>query len=97
MGMAMAKAKKILNNSQGNTNKEKNISNQKISSNIKDINPASAKKNSSMINKNIVALTHEQIAERAKTIWMNKGCPNNQDEQNWYDAESQLKEELGIK
>jgi len=43
-----------------------------------------------------VFLTHEQIAERAKNIWIERGCPSNQDEQNWLEAENQLKQELGI-
>ena len=41
-------------------------------------------------------LTHEQIAERAKAIWTQRGCPAGEDERNWYEAESQLKSELGI-
>ncbi len=44
-----------------------------------------------------VSLTHDQIAERAKSIWRQKGCPSGQDEVIWYEAESQLKRELGIK
>jgi hypothetical protein len=42
-------------------------------------------------------LTHEQIAQRAKAIWQAKGCPTGQDEQNWREAEAQLKAELGIR
>ncbi|MGN6367742.1 MAG: DUF2934 domain-containing protein [Phycisphaerae bacterium] len=42
-----------------------------------------------------VRVTHEMIAERAKTIWQAKGCPEGQDEQNWKEAEAQLKKELG--
>jgi len=38
--------------------------------------------------------THEQIAERARTIWLEQGCLAGQDEQNWHDAEAQLKAEL---
>lgn len=41
-------------------------------------------------------LTHEQIAQRAEVIWQQKGCPPDQDEQNWNEAEAQLKSELGI-
>jgi len=44
-----------------------------------------------------VALTYEQIAERAKAIWQAKGCARGRDEQNWYEAESQLKAELDIR
>ena len=39
-------------------------------------------------------LTHEQIAERAKAIWRERGCVPGFDEQNWCEAEAQLKEEL---
>lgn len=39
------------------------------------------------------AITHEQIAERAKAIWRSKGCKSGQDEQNWLEAEAQLKAE----
>jgi hypothetical protein len=42
------------------------------------------------------SLTHKQIEERAKAIWRQKGCPAGQDERNWYEAEAQLKRELGI-
>jgi hypothetical protein len=43
-----------------------------------------------------VSLTHEQIAERAKSIWRKKGCPSGQDQKIWYEAEAQLKRELDI-
>ncbi len=38
--------------------------------------------------------THEQIEERAKLIWRQNGCPSGQDQENWYEAEAQLKREL---
>ncbi len=38
--------------------------------------------------------TYEQIAKRAQEIWMKKGCLPGQDEQNWLEAERQLKAEL---
>jgi len=82
-----------------NTNKKNGISqNQpKISSNIKTVNPVSTNKTTfSKSSKNIVSISHEQIAERARNIWINRGCPNNKDSENWYDAENQLKQELGI-
>ena len=41
-------------------------------------------------------LTYEQIAERAKIIWQNRGCKSGEDERNWKEAETQLKAELGI-
>ncbi len=43
-----------------------------------------------------VRLTHEQIAKRAEAIWIQKGRKPGQDEQNWREAEAQLKAELGI-
>jgi len=45
--------------------------------------------------KNRPAATHEQIAERARAIWQQRGCPSGEDETIWYAAESQLKSELG--
>jgi hypothetical protein len=41
-------------------------------------------------------LTQEQIAERAYLIWENRGCTPGEDEQNWIEAEKQLKTELGL-
>ncbi len=41
-------------------------------------------------------LAHEQIAERAKLIWQNRGCKPGEDERNWKEAETQLRAELGI-
>jgi hypothetical protein len=38
-------------------------------------------------------LTHEQIAERAKALWLAGGCLPGRDEQNWLEAEAQLKAE----
>jgi len=40
-------------------------------------------------------ITHEQIAERARAIWRQRGCPSGDDEKNWYEAEAQLESELG--
>jgi hypothetical protein len=42
------------------------------------------------------ALTHAQIAERAESIWQQRGCPTGEDESIWYEAEAQLKSESGI-
>ncbi len=44
-----------------------------------------------------ISLTHEQIAERAKSIWQKKGCPSGQDQKIWHEAEAELKKEKGIK
>ncbi len=46
--------------------------------------------------KSAATLTHEQIAQRAEVIWQQKGCQPGQDDQNWSEAEAQLKTELGI-
>ena len=43
-----------------------------------------------------VVLTHNLIAERARTIWLERGRSSNRDEENWREAEAQLKAELGI-
>ncbi|MBN2130785.1 MAG: DUF2934 domain-containing protein [Sedimentisphaerales bacterium] len=43
------------------------------------------------------AATHEQIAERARAIWQQRGCPSGEDEKIWYEAEAQLKGKLGSK
>jgi len=43
-----------------------------------------------------VALTHGLIAERARAIWLERGCSLDQDEENWREAEAQLKTEMGI-
>ncbi|MEJ2702167.1 MAG: DUF2934 domain-containing protein [Sedimentisphaerales bacterium] len=42
-------------------------------------------------------LTHDQIAERAKALWQQRGCPPNEDQKNWFDAENELKMELGVR
>ncbi len=36
----------------------------------------------------------EQIAKRAHEIWVKNGCKHGQDEQNWLEAERQLKAEM---
>jgi hypothetical protein len=38
--------------------------------------------------------TRDQIAQRAQTLWQAKGCPAGQDEQNWLEAERQLRTEM---
>jgi hypothetical protein len=43
-----------------------------------------------------VALSHDLIAERAQAIWRKRGCRPGQAEQNWHEAESQLRAELGV-
>jgi hypothetical protein len=44
----------------------------------------------------VVVLTHDLIADRARTIWLERGCSPDRDEENWREAETQLKTELGI-
>ncbi len=43
-----------------------------------------------------IVLTHDLIAERARTIWLERGRSVNRDEENWREAEAQLKAEMGI-
>ncbi len=43
-----------------------------------------------------VALSHDRIAERARAIWLARGCSPDHDHENWCDAEAQLRGELGI-
>lgn len=63
-------------------------------SEVKRISPADRSKlNQSGTEK---VLTHEQIAERARQIWQQRGCRSGEDQQNWAEAEAQLKAELNI-
>lgn len=39
------------------------------------------------------AITRDQISQRAREIWIKNGCKPGQDEQNWHEAERQLKAE----
>lgn len=39
------------------------------------------------------ALTEDQIRQRAREIWLDSGRPSGQDEQNWLEAERQLRTE----
>ena len=41
--------------------------------------------------------THEQISERAKAIWKERGEPSGQDDDIWFEAERQLEEQRGAK
>ena len=42
------------------------------------------------------APTREEIAERAIAIWKASGCKSGRDEQNWLQAERQLRAERGL-
>jgi hypothetical protein len=39
----------------------------------------------------IPAVSYEQIAERAKAVWVRRGRVAGQDQANWYEAEAQLR------
>ena len=39
------------------------------------------------------ALTHDQIAACAQTLWQARGCPSGQDLYIWLDAQAQLRNE----
>jgi hypothetical protein len=41
-----------------------------------------------------VAPTYEQISERAKVIWQQRGCTPGEDQRNWFEAEIQLQKEM---
>ena len=43
-----------------------------------------------------VTLTHDQIADRARAIWEQRGRPQGEDEKIWHEAEDQLKREIGM-
>jgi len=43
-----------------------------------------------------VSLTHDQIADRARAIWEQRGHPQGEDEKIWHEAEDQLKREIGM-
>ncbi len=40
------------------------------------------------------AVSHEQIAERARRLWQDRSSPSGQDDAIWLEAETQLKAEL---
>lgn len=37
--------------------------------------------------------THDQISERARRLWMERGSPGGRDLEHWLDAERQLRDE----
>lgn len=55
--------------------------------------PEPVQRQSEAVDDSKSALTHEQIAERAEMIWQEKGCPPDQDEAHWLEAEAQLRQE----
>ncbi len=40
--------------------------------------------------------THDQIAQRAQEIWRRHGCPPGEDKENWFEAEAELRREMGL-
>jgi hypothetical protein len=38
----------------------------------------------------------EQIAQRAHEIWIRHGCPLGEDKENWFEAEVELRREMGL-
>ncbi|MCF7975046.1 MAG: DUF2934 domain-containing protein [Phycisphaerae bacterium] len=55
---------------------------------------AKAKKAPRKSSKKVATPSYDVIAERAWSIWMDKGCQPGQDEQNWLEAVAQLESEL---
>ena len=45
--------------------------------------------------KPVVVLTHDQIAQKAYEIWLAKGKPHGQDQQNWDEAKASLEAMFG--
>ena len=43
-----------------------------------------------------MTLTHDQIANRARSIWERRGRPQGEDDKIWHAAEAELKQEMGI-
>jgi phage protein D len=55
--------------------------------------PKTARKGKAPANpdaKPVVVVSHDQIARKAYEIWLAKGKPHGQDEQNWLEAKSAL-------
>lgn len=55
--------------------------------------PLGVKEVSTTKTKRSAAPTYEQISERAKAIWQQRGCRPGEDERNWLEAERQLLEQ----
>jgi hypothetical protein len=54
---------------------------------------ATTSKKTSSTTQTVAAPTHEEIALRAEHIWRQGGCLSGRDDQNWHEAEAQLKAE----
>jgi len=93
-------AKKQANNYQKNTAQNQDVTrkHEELSSGrLAGKAAAVAEKPSATQRKAPAEPTYEQIAERAKHLWYERGCSPGQDDKNWYDAENQLKQELGVR
>lgn len=40
------------------------------------------------------AISHEKIAQRAYEKWCKRGCPQGSDQQDWHEAEAELRSEM---
>ena len=60
------------------------------------VNTSKPSAGSSICSAQAPVLTHGQISERAKAIWQDQGGVPGFDEQNWHEAETQLKTELEV-
>jgi hypothetical protein len=67
---------------------------------LRDASAEETKQNAALLESSpalqAIVPTHDLIAERARTIWPERGCSAGRDEENWREAETQLKTELGI-
>ncbi len=54
-----------------------------------------AKKADPRANDALATIGHEQIAQRAFELWVERGCPTGCDSDNWYEAERQLLAKAG--
>ena len=92
-------AKKQTNNTGRNTTSKSNATekNQSVHSGVRNTGQTKiVEVKKTKQNPQEVKLTHEQISERAKSIWQQRGCPSGDDQGNWFEAENQLKQELSV-
>ncbi len=61
------------------------------------VRPAAPRTQQTTVTPKAATITHEQIAQRAREIWVKRGRVPGQDEKNWLEAEAQLKAELARK
>ena len=85
--------KRRTSNSQEEATGKKNITEKKqqVKSSRESTKPPQMTKEVSIRQtKNSVVPTYEQISERAREIWNERGCLPGEDERNWLEAENQL-------